>query len=253
MGALVSIIMPSFNSANTICEAIDSVIMQTYNNWELLITDDCSTDTTVSLVKSYCENDDRIKLFQNKINSGAAVSRNYSLENARGEYIAFLDSDDFWFSNKLEVQLEFMKLNRGADFTFTAYELIDASGISKNKFVDLQGENVSVGYLDMLRKKATLGCSTVILKRSAFQEIRMPLLRTGQDYALWLKLLKTGKKAFLINCVLMKYRILPNSISRNKLKKCRRQWQIYRKTEALSLQQSIVSFIFYAWRAVFRR
>lgn len=113
MGALVSIIMPSFNSANTICEAIDSVIMQTYNNWELLITDDCSTDTTVSLVKSYCENDDRIKLFQNKINSGAAVSRNYSLENARGEYIAFLDSDDIWFSNKLEVQLEFMKLNRG--------------------------------------------------------------------------------------------------------------------------------------------
>ncbi|EPV2478062.1 hypothetical protein ACV274_001469 [Enterobacter ludwigii] len=139
------------------------------------------------------------------------------------------------------------------DFSFTAYEMIDEKGIEFGKIVDLQGDNRSFDYYDMLRKKATLGCSTVMLKKSAFSDCNMPLIRTGQDYALWLKLLKQGKRAYLLNKVLTQYRILPDSISRNKFKKCKRQWQIYRDFENLNIYQSSVSFVHYAWRAIFRR
>ena len=105
----------------------------------------------------------------------------------------------------------------------------------------------------MLRKKATLGCSTVMIRRAGFNDLLMPLLRTGQDYATWLKLLRTGEKAYILNEVLTSYRILPNSISRNKFKKAIRQWQIYRDVENLSFSMSFVCFFFYAYRAVFRK
>jgi teichuronic acid biosynthesis glycosyltransferase TuaG len=245
--------MPSFNSAGTISESIDSIRSQSYSNWELLITDDCSMDDTIRIIHKYISIDERIKLYENPKNSGAAISRNCSLKNATGEYVAFLDSDDIWLPGKLETQLKSMKNNPKADFTFTAYELIDVSGLNRGIIVDLQGDNLSFSYTDMLRKKATLGCSTVMFRRLAFEDYMMPLIRTGQDYALWLKLLKTGKQAYLINHVLTKYRILPNSISRNKFKKCKRQWQIYRDIEQLNFHQSIISFACYAWRAVFRR
>ena len=252
MNDLISIIMPSFNSANTISKSIDSIVNQSYLNWELLITDDCSTDNTASIVSEYATLDLRIKIFNNVTNSGAAVSRNNSIERASGDYIAFLDSDDLWHKDKLKEQLSFMK-DYNLDFYFTAYEMIDEKGIEFGKIVDLQGDNRSFDYYDMLRKKATLGCSTVMLKKSAFSDCNMPLIRTGQDYALWLKLLKQGKRAYLLNKVLTQYRILPDSISRNKFKKCKRQWQIYRDFENLNIYQSSVSFVHYAWRAIFRR
>ncbi|MDK9356974.1 glycosyltransferase family 2 protein [Lelliottia wanjuensis] len=253
MNELISIIMPSFNSAKTIGDTIDSIVGQSYTNWELLITDDCSTDETIDIVKRYAKKDSRIKLFCNAVNSGAAVSRNNSIENSAGDYLAFLDSDDRWLPNKLNDQLTFMISYPERDFTFTAYELIDISSTKIGKIVDAQGDNLSFDYSDMLRKKATLGCSTVMFRKMAFPDYKMPLIRTGQDYALWLKLLKTGKKAYLINKVLTQYRILPNSISRNKFKKCKRQWQIYRSIEKLNIYQSSVSFAHYAWRAIFRR
>lgn len=252
MNDLISIIMPSFNSAKTIRESIDSIVNQSHSNWELLITDDCSKDNTVSIVQEYAAVDLRIKIFTNKTNSGAAVSRNNSIDRASGDYIAFLDSDDLWHKDKLKEQLSFMKDNN-LDFSFTSYEIIDENGAGFGRIVDLQGDNCSFDYFDMLRKKATLGCSTVMLRKSAFSDCRMPLIRTGQDYALWLKLLKQGKKAYLLNKVLTKYRVLPNSISRNKFKKCKRQWQIYREFEKLNMYHSSISFVHYAWRAIFRR
>lgn len=253
MNNLISIIMPSFNSGKTIAESIESVISQTYENWELLITDDCSSDDTISIINTFISKDHRIKMFQNSKNSGAAISRNLSISNARGDYIAFLDSDDIWLPNKLSIQLSYMLNRKDVDFSFTAYEIVDEYGHSAGRVIDLQGENLAFNYFDMLRKKATLECSTVLFRREAFEDYLMPNIRTGQDYALWLKLLKTGKKAYLVNEVLTKYRILPNSISRNKFKKCKRQWEIYRDIEQLSFYDSLISFIFYAWRAIFRR
>ncbi|WP_449557210.1 glycosyltransferase family 2 protein [Huaxiibacter chinensis] len=253
MNDLISIIMPSYNSSKTIGHSIDSVIKQSYTNWELIITDDCSTDNTLTILNEYVSRDSRIRVFSNTVNSGAAVSRNNSIAESKGRYLAFLDSDDIWLPEKLSKQYTFMTLNNDVDFTFTAYEFIDVTGIRFGRPVDLQGHELSFSYYDMLRKKATLGCSTVMLRKAAFKDCKMPLIRTGQDYALWLKLLKEGKKAYLINEVLTQYRILPNSISRNKFKKCKRQWQIYRDLEKLNIYQSYISFAHYAWRAIFRR
>ena len=243
--------MPTYNSGSFAIEAVRSIQEQTYSNWELLISDDCSTDNTVSLLKQVAAHDPRIKFFQLPVNSGAAVVRNNSIKYATGEYLAFCDSDDRWLPFKLEKQIAFMEA--GADFSFTAYELIDKTGRRLNCTVDLGQRDFVFSYSDMLRKKATLGCSTVILNRRSFTDFMMPLLRTGQDYALWLKLLKTGANAHLLPEVLVQYRINPNSISRNKIRKAKRQWQIYREIEGLPLFTSLICFLYYAWRAVFRK
>ncbi|TMO69955.1 glycosyltransferase family 2 protein [Pseudoalteromonas aurantia] len=246
----VSIITPAYNSERYILNTYESIKNQTYTDWEWLVTDDCSTDNTLSLLKELAKEDCRVRVFRNPENSGAALSRNNSINHAIGDFLAFIDSDDLWLSSKLEKQLAFMGNNIA--FSFTAYELIDAAESRLNKSVD-STQKGSFSYQDMLRKKATLGCSTVMLRRQRFNDISMPLIRTGQDYALWLKLLKTGENAHILNDVLTQYRILPDSISRNKIKKSRRQWQIYRDIENLGFIESIINFCFYAHRAVFRK
>lgn len=247
----ISIVTPSYNSEDYIELVFQSLVGQTFNNWEWVVTDDLSEDNTWKTIINIQNINYKVKCYQNCLNSGAAISRNNSIAHATGDFIAFIDSDDLWLPEKLENQVRFMEENN-IDFSFTAYELIDEQGNPTGQKVDthLTGP---VTYEDMLRKKATLGCSTVMLRRSAFEDISMPLIRTGQDYALWLKLLKTGVKAYPMNEVLTQYRILPNSISRNKFKKAKRQWQIYREIEKLPLFKSIECFCYYAWRAVFRK
>lgn len=246
----VSIITPAYNCERWILKTYQSINDQTYIDWEWLVTDDCSSDDTLSILGEIAKQDRRVRVFRNSKNSGAAVSRNNSIKNANGAFLAFIDSDDLWNCRKIEKQLAFM----GEDiaFSFTAYELIDENEVNLNKTVDSTQEG-EFSYNDMLRKKATLGCSTVMLRRSSFDDITMPLIRTGQDYALWLKLLKTGQRAHVLNTPLTQYRILPDSISRNKIKKSKRQWQIYREIEELSLIDSTINFCFYAFRAVFRK
>lgn len=246
----VSIITPAFNAEKWIYETYLSIKNQTYSNWEWLVTDDCSTDNTLSILNELSQQDSRIKVFRNVENSGAAASRNLSIENASGEFLAFLDSDDVWMPTKIEKQLDFM--SSGIDFSFTAYELIDEHKDQLLKTVD-STQKGTFSYRDMLRKKATMGCSTVIIRRSGFDDITMPLIRTGQDYALWLKLLRTGKDAHILSDILTQYRILPDSISRNKIKKAKLQWEIYRRIEKLNLMDSMVCFYFYAYRAIFRK
>lgn len=247
---LVSIITPTYNSRDFIEHTYSCICAQTHKNWEWLVTDDCSSDGSDALVSELAEKDSRVKPFKNAKNSGAAVTRNNSIAHSVGEFIAFIDSDDYWEPEKLERQLQFM--GEKIDFSFTAYAIMDERGSLTGQLVDANRSG-SFGYEDMLCKAATLGCSTVMLRRSAFADLSMPLIRTGQDYALWLKLLKTGKRAHLIGEPLTRYRITPNSISRNKVKKAKRQWQIYREIEGLALPKAAYCFAFYAWRAVFRR
>ena len=248
---LVSIITPSFNSKQYLLETYESIKAQSYSNWEWIVTDDCSSDGTDLLLQNISTLDKRVISLFNEKNSGAAVSRNLSIGSAKGEFIAFIDSDDLWQPEKLELQLGFMQVG-DFDFSFTGYELINSSSALLGQKVD-SNLSIPITYDDMLMKKATMGCSTVMLRRSAFSDLNMPLIRTGQDYALWLKLLKTGALAHPLPRVLTKYRILPNSISRNKLKKAVRQWQIYREIEGLPLVKSSVCFLNYAFRAVFRK
>ena len=253
MSRLISIITPTFNSELYIVEMINSIISQTYKNWELIITDDCSSDETVSLIRNMMLLEKRIKLFTLSINSGSAIARNNSINNSSGEYLAFCDSDDIWRENKLQSQIRFM-IQHKLSFCFTAYDIIDHEGIPLNITVD-SSQLGFFKYSDMLKKKATLGCSTVMLKKETYQDLLvMPNIRTGQDYAFWLKLLKNSNHhAYILPKILSKYRISPNSISRNKFKKAKRQLFIYRKIENINLLSSLYYFCFYAFRAVFRR
>lgn len=247
---LTSIITATYNSEKEILKTYRSILEQSHSDWEWLVTDDCSSDNTYELLIKLQLDDHRIVVFRNEINSGAAVSRNNSLKHVKGVFIAFIDSDDIWHKSKLEKQINFMEEH--INFSFTSYRLIGEDDLDLGIVVD-KNQVGSFSYEDMLRKKATLGCSTVMLRKHAFQDISMPLLRTGQDYATWLKILKTGCEAYILNEPLTCYRIMPNSISRNKFKKAKRQWQIYRKVEKLSYLKSLDCFCFYAFRAVFRR
>jgi len=247
---MVSIITPAFNCSPTLRETAETVMNQTYKNWEWLITDDCSDEETKKVLLELSCRDSRIKINHFKSNHGAAVARNDAISRSSGDFIAFIDSDDLWDLDKLQVQVQFMQ--DGVNFSFTAYSLITEKGQSLNKVVDRQVKK-SFGYDDMLKKQATLGCSTVMLRKRAFSDLKMPLLRTGQDYALWLKLLRLGERAYLLPRPLTNYRIVSTSISRNKYKKAMRQWQIYRKVENLGFVKSCHCFCFYAIRAIFRR
>ena len=246
---LVSIIMPTYDSEKYVIFSLESVLNQTYENWELLVTDDVSGDSTIAVLQERAEKDHRIKIFVLPENSGAAVARNNSILKARGQFVAFLDSDDLWFSEKLERQVSFMN-RENVSLSYTAYEVVDEYGEKSTSECKDLDERKSVSYDDMLKKKSIMGCLTVMFRREDFKSYEMPLIRQGQDYALWLKLLKTGKSAYKLNEVLAQYRIVPSSISRNKFRKAVRQFQIYRQIEGLSFVYSVECFIHYTLRAI---
>lgn len=203
---LVSIIMPSYNTAKYISQSIESVVQQSYTNWELIIVDDCSSDGTDDVVNDFLI-DDRVKYFKNDKNYGAALSRNLGLREAKGEWIAFLDSDDVWHKNKLKKQLEFMMKNNYF-FSYTCYEQIDEKGKMIGK---------TVGGPRVINKKRMYdycypGCLTVMYNASKVGLIQIPDLKKNNDYALWLKIIKHFD-CYLINEVLAQYRIRSNSIS----------------------------------------
>lgn len=247
---LVSIITPSYNSKNYIMETYKSIHEQTHEDWEWLITDDCSSDGTWELLCELSESDSRIIPIQNQRNSGAAISRNNSMERAKGEFFAFLDSDDLWSASKLEKHLGFMEKNN-IDLSFTPYTLISESGEPLNQIID----STLIGgfsYEDMLCKKATMGCCTVIIRRSAFTDTLMPQVQAGQDYALWLKLLKTCNEALIYPEALSQYRIVSTSLSRNKFNKAKKIWYVYRHIEKLNLVKSCYVYLHYAIKALFK-
>lgn len=248
---LISIITATFNSSDFILQTYSSICSQNYSNWEWLVTDDCSSDNTFDILSEIMHSDSRVRLFKNNVNSGAAVSRNKSLDNAKGDFVAFLDADDLWHKDKLSKQLNFM-INNNICFTFTAYKIIDEKGNSLNKTVDTTNIGIFT-YRDMLLKKATMGCSTVLVRIDTLSDFRMPLIRTGQDYAFWLSILKGGCDAHILPEVLTEYRITKGSISRNKLKKAIRQWCIYREIERIDFFHSVYYFFSYSWRAIFRK
>ena len=247
---LVSIITPSYNSEKFLVETYQSIIAQTYQDWEWLIIDDCSTDGSWALICKLAKNDGRIKPQQNSVNAGAPTTRNNAIARAKGEYIAFLDSDDVWLPEKLTQHLAFMLENKSA-ISFTPYYLISEQSTDLKLVIDAKLHG-SFNYQAMLRKKATMGCCTVIVKKDAFTDLTMPLVQAGQGYALWLKLLKTGGSADICTIPLSKYRIVGGSLSSNKLNKAKKTWFIYREIEKLNLFQASIVFCHYAASALFK-
>lgn len=248
---LVSIITPTFNSIDYIDCTYRSIFEQDCQDWEWIVTDDCSTDGTFEFLTQLSNNDDRIRPFRLDKNSGAAAARNNSIDYSSGKYIAFIDADDYWEKDKLSSQINYME-EKSLEFCFTPYVCESLLETKPIKVIDATHSNNVFTYKDMLKKKATLGCSTVVLKKSLVDRHRMPLIRTGQDYAFWLQLLKETN-AILFNRCLTHYRIVPGSLSRNKFKKAKRQWYIYRAIEKINLLRTFYYFSFYAYRAIFRK
>lgn len=226
---LVSIVMPNYNGEKFLRETIESVLSQTYTNWELLFVDDCSTDNSLELIKSF--RDERIRVYQNETNSGAAVSRNTALREAKGKWIAFLDSDDLWVPEKLEEQLKFM-VDNGYDFTYTEYSQIDEQSNSLN--IEVTGPR-KINKHKMFQYNY-IGCLTVMYNREKVGLIQVePSLKSRNDYAIWLKVCRHCT-CYLFNKNLARYRIRKSSLSHSGLKKSlRNQYRLFKYGEKMCL------------------
>lgn len=242
---LVSIITPTYNSFSFIDETIRSIINQTYANWELLITDDCSTDETWNKLKKYTKKDRRIQIYQLSNNSGSGVARNNSISKANGRFIAFCDSDDLWKPSKLKKQINFM-LENELILSYTSYDVI-------NEKSNIIGEVIApkiVNYKKML-KNDYIGCLTAMYDTQIIGKRYMPNMKRRQDWALWLDILKLTNHAKGMQEKLAMYRKRNNSISSNKFLLIKYNWNVYKKVENFSFIKSVFlihQFIFYYFK-----
>lgn len=244
---LVSIVVPVFNAASYISDTILSVKSQTYEDWELLLIDDGSTDSSVEIMKTF-ENE-KIHVLEMTGNKSAALARNLGIKEAKGRFIAFLDADDLWMPDKLFKQVAFM-LDKRATFSFTGYEFADEQGVGVEKIVRVPSR---MNYKDAL-KNTTIFTSTVMfdLTRISKEQIYMPNV-PSEDTATWWKVLKSGYQAIGLDEALTLYRRSGGTLSSNKLIAVKRIWNLYRHVEHLSVLKSAYCFCFYAVRAVLRR
>ncbi len=241
---LVSIITPTYNCAKFIGATIESVLNQTYQNFEMIIVDDASKDNTEKVVKSF--KDKRIKYIRLSKNSGPAVARNRAMEEARGKYMAFLDSDDLWKREKLEKQINFIKKNK-YKIICSDYEQIDEEGNKLNKIIPCKKK---VNYNGILLS-CPVGNSTVFYDVSKLGKFKVPNIRKRNDDALWLQILKKEEYMYGQKEVLMEYRIRQNSVSSNKLSLIKYHWQLYREIEHLSIARSIFHIVVWGFIKVF--
>ncbi|NML35827.1 glycosyltransferase family 2 protein [Chitinophaga sp. G-6-1-13] len=264
MNFLVSIITPAYNVEDFIKETIESVINQTYKNWELIIVDDCSKDETFSVAQQMAETDARIKPVKAPLNGGAAAARNLGTTLANGEYIAFLDSDDLWHQEKLEIQLKEM-VNKNAVFSYSAYHVVSESGeylrdVKVPDFVDYKTllKGCDIGCLTAMYDVQKLGKQYFLQPDSANNNTGLPeniLRRWGrEDYVLWLSIAKQcevlNRKMIGIRQELAYYRKRDGGISANKRKSSKFQWIVYRNVERLNFFYASYNFILYAINGV---
>lgn len=248
--SLVSIITPAHNCEKFITDTIESVIKQTYTEWELLIVDDCSTDNTKKIIKKYSQKDNRVKYIKLEFNSGAAIARNKALELSKGRYIAYLDADDIWKPEKLEKQIKFMNTNNYA-FTCTDYEKINEEGKTLNKIVKIPKV---VNYNLFLRNTIIQTVGVIVDTAITGKDLLiMPNIRRRQDAATWCQLLKNGFNCYEVPENLSYYRVVSNSLSSNKFKAVKMNWYWYRKIEKLPLLKACYCFIGYAFNAIKKR
>ena len=248
---MVSIIVPVYNAAAYLPRTISMVKKQTCKDWELLLVDDCSTDESLSVMDKCLkqEPDARIRVISQKKNQGAAAARNRGLEKARGRYIAFLDADDVWVEEKLELQLKFMK-EKQAGFVFCAYEFGDEEGRGTGKRVQVPA---TLTYRQAL-SRTVIFTSTVLLDTEKIPKRLMVMPAVpSEDSATWWQILKEGYTAYGLNKVLAVYTRPAKSLSSNKLVAIKRIWFLYRKVERLSWLDSCLCFTGWAFRATMRR
>lgn len=246
MNEIVSVIMPMYNSVKFLDKSIESVLLQTYKEWELIIVDDCSEDNSKEVVNSYMRLDSRIKLISFPHNMGVAEARNIGIKAAKGRYIAFLDSDDFWLPTKLARQICFMKETK-AEFSYTQYRQFIDSVEECGSLIDVDEKVTYKGLL----KGNIIGCLTVMIDRYYVHIIEMPKER-HEDYITWLNILKQGFCAYGIKEDLARYRKSSKSLSGNKFKSLMWTWQVYTKNQKLSLVESLYYFIHYVLKGIYK-
>ncbi len=241
----VSVIMPAYNAAAYIEQAIRSVMEQTYTNWQLLVIDDCSTDDTYAIAQRLAAEDDRIRPLRNEHNSGVAVTRNRGLELSVGAYVAFLDSDDVWHPDKLAAQIQ-MAEREQAGLVYTSYAIVDADGQPCKQPYTVPER---ITFTDLL-KENVIGCSTVLLSAAVAETYRFVTGFFHEDYCLWLDILRDGHTAVGCTDILTDWRLIMNSRSFNKKKASRNRWRIYRQHLRFSVCKSLRYFSSYAWRGI---
>lgn len=238
---LVSVLMPAYNGEKYIEEAIRSVMAQTISDWELVVIDDCSQDDTRFIVQSLALEDDRIRLYRNLRNLGAARARNRGLDLCRGEYVALLDCDDVWYPKKLEKQLTLARQEQ-ADIVYCGYAIVDGSGRKCCRdFIVPESTDMESTLV-----QSVISCSTALLGKNVTTRYRFPENEYHEDLALWLQLLGDGLKAVGTAQVLAEYRIPPGSRACRKLLVSRQLWQLYRSVPGLSVGRSFRCFVQYA-------
>lgn len=245
MYSLISIITPCYNAAPFIAQTIESVLSQTYPYWEMLIVDDCSSDGSLSIIEQYAKKDSRIRYLQtNKPSGSPTLPRNVGIKEARGRYIAFLDSDDMWLPNKLSDQLKIFEESEAA-IVFSNYEKVNISGKRCGREIIAPCE---VDY-HLLLKGNCIGCLTAMYDTALTG--KMFFKKIGhEDYVCWLSILKQGYKAQNTNTVTALYRVGDHSVSSNKLKAMCWQWNILRNEMNLPSYKAVYYFIHYMVRAL---
>lgn len=239
---LVSIITPAFRCATVVGETIQSVIAQTHTNWEMLIAEDCSPDDTRDVIRGWERIEPRVKLIALERNGGPALARNAALGEARGRWLAFLDSDDMWLPEKLTRSIAFAK-ERDAAFVFTGFRRMSADGRAAGRYIEAPTQ---LSYRQLLGNTA-IATSTVVLDRERVGPVEMKKTYYD-DFDCWLRILKQGHVAHGLNEDLMRYRVLEKSVSRNKRHSAFQVWRAYRELEGLSLPESMWYFAHYAAR-----
>lgn len=242
----VSIIMPAYNVENVIEETIQSVLQQTYKDWELIVVDDCSKDSTYSILKSY--ESEKVRVFRNSTNLGVIRTRNFALNQTTGEYIAFLDSDDVWMPEKLEIQINYM-IDNDCSFSCTDYYKMDSNSELIGK---VYSSKKNITYNDLL-KTNYIGCLTAVYNTSRLGKFFFKDFTYNEDYIYWLDILSNTDVCLRINEYLAKYRVYKGSRSSQKLKVAKYQWYIYRKVIKLSLLKSVIMFTSYAINGLVKR
>lgn len=241
MDILFSVITPCYNSADTIGEAIESVLSQSCPFWEMIVVDDCSSDGSANVVKSYVEKDGRIKYLRTDAPSGSpALPRNIGIENALGKYIAFLDADDVWLPDKLQLQFEFLEMN-GYDLVYSFYEKINWEGVRNGRIVQTRKTSI---YKSLLKSNA-IPCLTSVVKREAVGETRFKQI-PQEDFCFWLDILKKGYVAHNLCKVTSLYREAKTSRSANKYDMFKGYWNVIRKQQHIKLFPACYYMLTYA-------
>ncbi len=242
---LISVVMPAYNAKEYINDAIKSVLEQTYSSLELIIVDDCSTDETLDIIRGFAETDKRVRFYENDKNIGVAMTRNRGMSHASGEWVAFIDADDMWYPEKLERQLS-LALSETADVIYCSYALVrGVDGVFIKDYIVPRGTD----YKEML-KENVMSASTVMLRREITEKYLFGDKFVHEDYVYWLSLVKSDFKCVGAADILSAYRVNRGSRSENKLRAAKNRWEIYRKSERLSLFKALAYFMIYAVRGI---